>query len=361
MAITSSDQVPGTPRPNFFSLQTGGPLASGYVPLGSVLDSKSASGPKSKGSGVIPGAPQDGSGGLWAGNSSVANSAARAAADAQAKADAAANAAKAAARSQSSKENANTQRVIDTLFGTLKGYRSGRDQALKNAQAVLRASITGLDRQYTQTVDDLESSTDRNEADEAAKTFANRSNRARESRALLEQLVSQGAGETDQLRGMVQAFTNADANQLDVTSAYYDTLNNINSSLRQANSSTENARRNAWGQAEDARAQAYTDFANNYTQVWTDIQRTAASNSNIDSEYSEGFKADFHGKDPYKEAASQAGYTYEWKPPKEDWAQGWKGKETKLGQDTSTQSMGATTLLGGLRRAEGATLRRVED
>ena len=275
-------------------------------------------------------------------------------------ADADEAAAKKAGKSQTAKENSNTQKIINTLIGSIKGYTAGRDQSLANATAIFNEGIKGVSSQYTQTLGDLQFSQDQNEADETSKTYANRSNRAREQQSLMEQMLSQGAGETDQLRGMVQAFENADANQLDVTTAYYDTMNSVNSGLRQANMDTENARRNVWGQKEEARGQAYENFYNNYTQIWTDAQRTAASNSNINSAYSTAFNPTFGGKDPLKEATRYAGDIYTWKAPKTGWAENWADKDTLIGAQVTTPTMAAAaTKLGPIKRAEGANLRKV--
>ena len=195
-----------------------------------------------------------------------------------------------------------------------------------------------------------------NEEDEGSKSFAAKSNFARERRSLQEQAALQGAGETDQLRAQVQALSNLDANLREVNTAYQDTRESVNNGRRQANITTETARNNAWGAREEARTKAAEDYYANYTQTWTDIQRTAASNTNISSDYSTAFKANFGGKDPLKEASKMAGKTREWKAPKKDWATTWKGKASKdIGRDVNTGPVVTTT---GPQRAEGVTLQR---
>ena len=272
-------------------------------------------------------------------------------------------AAKAAGKKQTAKENKNTQEIIDTLINSVKGYASGRDQSVKNAQSIFAEGIHGIDSQYGQTVADLGKTQDLNEADETAKTYANRANRAREQQAILEQMQSQGAGETDVLRGLVSAFENADANQMEVTGSYYDSMNNVNSGLRQANITTENARRNVYGNEQEAIGQANENYYNNYTQLWTDAQRAAASNTNIDSAYSTAFTANFgknsRGKpvNPLDEATKFAGKVFEWTPPATGWAENWLNKKTQLGAQVTTPTLAAgSTRLGPLKRAEGANL-----
>ena len=271
---------------------------------------------------------------------------------------AAESAARKVAKDQAAKENANTQAIINMLRGSLAGYAAGRDTQLANAESVFTQALAGIGKQYQLNSDDLGSQAARNESDEAAKTFSNRTNRSRERQALLEQAASQGAGETDQLRTIVQAFENADANQQEVTTAYNDSLGSIRSSLTGINASTENARRNAWGQREDARSQAMNDYYKNYMQTWTDIQRTAASNSNIDSDYSVGFNADFGGLDPVAEAARYAGTTRKFEAPDEEFTSMWDGKRDTIGKETTPTKLAAMTRLGPVKKAEGSDLRK---
>ena len=308
--------------------------------------------------GRIPGVPID-MGPLWDGRGSGGSGIDPAAAAAAAAAEAAAEAAaKAAARAQSEKENAATQDIINTLLSMREGYLTGRDKQLENADAIFAEALTGIGSQYDQTIADLGHAQRRNEEDEGAKTGAIRSNRAREQTSIQEQLIAQGAGETDALRSMVQAFENADANQLEVTTSYADTLNSVDSNVRQTNAATENARRNAWGQKEDSRAQAYEDYYKNYTQLMTDVQRTAAGNTNVDSDYSVAFNPDFQGLNILDEVKRYAGEVYDWEAPDATWAGAWAGQKKNIGgKKTTATSLAGLTTLGGLKRAEGVDLR----
>ena len=271
---------------------------------------------------------------------------------------AAESAARASAKAQSDKENSNTQAIINTLLGALGGFAKGRDTSVANADGVFNQAITGIGSQYGQSAADLDTQAGRNEADESAKTFANRSNRSRERQSLLEQAASQGAGETDQLRAVVQAFENADANQLEVQTSFADTLSSIRSSLTGMNSNTENARRNAWGQREDSRSQAWNDFYKNHSQTWTDIQRTAAQNTNTDSDYSNAFNANFNGHDPVAEAARYAGVQRKWEAPDDEFTSMWGGKRDTIGKESNTTQLSAMTRLGPVKKAEGSDLRK---
>ena len=301
----------------------------------------------------IPGVPTSSSPYDWAG---VGTPPPAGKSDAEKRADAEAAKAKRAGKAQTAKENKNTQDIIDTLIRSIEGYRSGYKQQQKNADAIFKNTLGSLDSQYQQTIEDLASTQGLNEEDEGAKSFAAKSNFARERRSLQEQAALQGAGETDQLRAQVQALGNLDANLREVNTAYQDTRESVNSGRRQANITTETARNNAWGSREEARTKAAEDFYANYTQTWTDIQRTAASNTNIGSDYSTAFQANFRGKNPRTEASKNAGKTRVWQAPKKGWATTWSGKaSTDLGRDVNT---GPAMTMTGPQRAEGVTLQR---
>src|SRR6478752_5261708 len=209
---------------------------------------------------------------------------------------AAANAAAALAKAnkegkdRTAKENAATQSIIDTLLKSLTGYEKGRDTGLANADTALGDALSGILANYTGAVGN-------NLQDQASKSAANVTNRARERTALLSQVLSQGGGETDALRAVVQAFQNFDANQLGVDRAFFDTERQINSQIAGANSQAETSRRTAWQQFQEARGQVMNDYYKNYSDVWTNAQRTGAQNTNIDSDSSTGFTANYGGKD----------------------------------------------------------------
>jgi len=266
--------------------------------------------------------------------------------------------AKAAGKAQTAKENLATQQIIDALLGSLAGYAKGRDTLVSNAQTTYDEVLAGILSNYGAAVDDYEKSADRNRQDESSKSAANVTNRARERTALLSQVLSQGAGETDAMRAILQAFANFDANQAGITGTFYDNERNINAQIAGANSQASTSRRSAFEQLQSARAQAHNEYYKNYTDVWTNIQRTAAQNTNIDSDYSTAFNANFQGKDPVKEAARYAGLAYKRETKDDEYFDNFEGR--REGQDTRLASVNraASTTISGPRRAEGATLRR---
>ena len=262
-----------------------------------------------------------------------------------------------AGKSQSAKENAATQNILDALFGSIKGFESGRDTQLKNADDALNRTLEGILANYSSAVTDYEDSADANAADYDSKTNANVANRARERMSLLQQAASQGAGETDQLRAQVQAFLNSNANQLELDTARTDTERSILSQIANANSQAESQRRSAWAQNQEARGSAMNEFYKNYSDTMTNAQRTAAQNTNVDGDFSEGFKADLKGYDLVKEASRYAGQTYREEKQTDDWYRQFKGRREGEKRQTASTARAASTTISAPRAAEGATLR----
>ncbi|QYC53812.1 hypothetical protein SEA_EUGENEKRABS_42 [Microbacterium phage EugeneKrabs] len=271
------------------------------------------------------------------------------------------SAAEASARKQgkdrTARENAATQGILDALFKSIAGYEAGRDTQLKNADDALARALDGILGNYNMAMGDYEESNAANASDYDAKTAANVANRARERMSLLQQAASQGAGETDQLRAQVQAFLNANANQLELDTARSDTERSILSQIANANSQAESQRRSAWNQNQEARGSAMNEFYKNYSDTMTNAQRVAAQNTNIDSDYSTGFQADTKGYNLVDEASRYAGQTYKEERKDDAWYKNFEGRRTgQRGRTASSSRAGATTI-SAPKAAEGATLR----
>ena len=265
--------------------------------------------------------------------------------------------AKKAGKDQTAKQNAATQAIINSLLGALGGYATGRDQQIKNANNALEQILGGIAANYATASGDYAESADRNDQDYDTKTAAIVANRARERTSLLQQAASQGAGETDQLRAVIQAFANAQANQTEADTARADTERQINSQIAGLNAQTEAQRRSAWQQNQEAIGTAWNEYWKNYSDTWTNIQRTGAGNTNIDSDYSTAFTADYDGKDPVKEASRFAGKTYATKNKDDEYFEDFEGRqEGRKGRTVSSQRAGMVTV-SAPKRAEGATLR----
>jgi len=275
---------------------------------------------------------------------------------AAAKAAAAEAAAKKAAKDQSIRENEATKAIVDSLVKSLAGYEKGRDTQIANVRRTLDTALGGILSQYQGAAEDSEKFAARNAQDFDSKSNANILNRVRESTDLMQQVLSQGAGETDSLRALQQATRNFDANQQDVQASFRDTLRSINSNLASAARSAENARLNAWQSSQEGLASAWDAYWKNVADTWTNIQRTEASNTNIDSDYSVGYKPQYQ-QQAVNEIANVVGKTYQTEKPADGWAAAFGRRPDFEGTPVASNRAAAATV-GPLRRAEGATLRK---
>ncbi|QNN98090.1 hypothetical protein SEA_FEDE_42 [Microbacterium phage Fede] len=260
-----------------------------------------------------------------------------------------------AGKEKSDKENSATQAIIDALLGSLTGYEKGRDQKIANADRSLQTSLQGIMESLRLATQDYDDTSKSNEEDQAAKSAANVTNRARERTSLLQQAASQGAGETDHLRAQIQAFLNSDANQGEVDRSFFDTQRSILSQVAGANSQAETSRRSSWNQNQEAIGSAWDEFWKNRGDVFTNIQRTAAANTNVDSDYSNAFNARYGGYDPVKEAAAAAGQTYKTQSKDDDYFK--EGRIVGRDRKVTSGSRAGATQIKAPKAAEGATLR----
>jgi hypothetical protein len=265
--------------------------------------------------------------------------------------------AKAAGKAQSAKENSATQGIIDALMKSLEGYAQGRDTGLANNQRAYDDTLTGILSNYASAVADYDKTSTTNEQDEVSKSAANVTNRARERMGNLMQVLSQGGGETDALRSLLTVFQNFDANQMDIARSFFDTDRQIGSQITGANTQAETSRRSAWQQLQEANSQVTNDYYKNYMDVWTNAQRTAAQNTNTDSDYSTAFNANFGGKDPVQEASKFAGKSYETETKDDEFFKNFQGRKEPKKTELSSTSRAGTTTINAPQAAEGATLR----
>jgi len=281
--------------------------------------------------------------------------------EAAAKQAAAEAAAKKAGKDKAGRENDATASVVDSLVKSLTNYAKGRDTQYSNAKKNFDTSLSGILSQYNNAAKDANEYADRNEQDYDSKSVSNTTNMVRESNDLLEQALSTGAGETDTLKALQQAARQFDNNQADVASSFQDTLRSINSQLNGANSTAENNRLNAWQQQQEARASAFNDYNKNMADTWTNIQRTEAGNTNIDSDYSVGFQNRYGDDDKVKandEISKYTGKTYAVEKAPEGWAANWEGKQKEIRDTARLGNRAAAVSVGTLKRAEGASLRK---
>lgn len=292
---------------------------------------------------TVPVKPTDPNGGLPSGGSGGSGGGGGYDPYAAAQAQAAAAAAKAKADA-----NAATKSLVDQQHGLLSGFAKQRDTKLANITRALTDADKALLDTYGKTLQGLLGLVADNDAAEADSSFANIANAIRERGDILEQVASQGAGETDQFRAQMQALRNYDANQNETNRSFFDTLRANNRAITGLNTDVTTSRQNLYSQAEADREQAYANYYNQTADTWTQIANIENANQGNDYQKQYANAGD--------EAAKATGSSYKRRnldPALKSWAG--MGKE----QDRALSSNRAGTVtLGPVKRAEGSTLRQ---
>ena len=238
---------------------------------------------------------------------------------------------------------------LTALQGLLKnGFAKAREQKLKNAFTLYAAQDKDLVNGYNSRMAGILKNRDDNEKSEVDASFANLSNRARESTDLLAQAASQGAGETDTLKTQLMAIRNWDANQADVNRSYFDTQRSINSSIADLNADTRTARMNL-----------AVDALGDYDQIWTNYYNQRADAYTQMGNIHANPYSDSH--DPkstaYTGMAKEASSA--WKNPGVNKSlQNWKGSVQEQERKLNNSAYKGADTVNNIKRPEGSTLKK---
>jgi len=245
-------------------------------------------------------------------------------------------------------------------FGTARDTRIG---SIRQQQGIVDRDL--LD-QYDVSYSSLRDQTLRNERSEAADSFANLRNRARERVNAMEQTAIQGAGESDTLRAGLMSLRNWDANQQEINTAYWDTLSSVNASLGGLTSATKTSRLNNFLDAEskvgdqwqnyyNQMTDAYTNLGNIYGQMSSDYG-DAMVNDKKSSDSKSQKSASKQAKSAFNKAAAQVGKAYSTQMPSAA-LQGWAGNPDFEGQQNMSRFEAGFSAQTASKAPEGAQLR----
>ena len=238
---------------------------------------------------------------------------------------------------------------LTALQGLLKGgFAKAREQKLKNAFTLYAAQDKDLVNGYNGRMAGILKSRDDNEKSEVDASFANLSNRARESTDLLAQAASQGAGETDTLKTQLMAIRNWDANQADVNRSYFDTQRSINSSISDLNADTRTARMNL-----------AVDALGDYDQIWTNYYNQRADAYTQMGNIHANPYSDSHNPKSTAYAGMAKEASSAWKNPGVNKSlQNWKGSVQAQERKLNNSAYKGADTVNNIKRPEGSTLKK---
>jgi hypothetical protein len=212
--------------------------------------------------------------------------------------------------------------------------------------------------QYLSAVSDAEKAT----GDELQKGFRNL---VRERADSMTAILEQGAGETDALRTMLMNARNWHANASDANRAYYDTMQSVNQGINDLNIDTKTAMANAHMTNEGQKEAAWQGFYNQRASALTELGNTYGKQAEYLAQAKElGLKgtkprlatARTGMKKAFAASSNELGKSYV-QQPLPDWIEGWQGTALQERRQENT-NLASAPVMEGVRRAQGATLRK---
>lgn len=163
-----------------------------------------------------------------------------------------------------------------------RGDRNLRDRGLggelktnlKNVERAMRTADEILMTGYGERVGALGKQVESNEKSANTQGFTAQTERGRQRANALSELMAQGAGESDVLRGQGMSLRSWAANQGEVNRAFHDSAESINASLTDLTTDTRSARVQNQQQAIDDKAQLWNSYFDAKSEALTQLGNT---------------------------------------------------------------------------------------
>ena len=285
---------------------------------------------------------------------------------AQAKADKKEKAAKKAAGNKYLEQAGNLEAQAKAIRQALDiDFASARDNNLGDISRALGDQITALQTGHAQRAKLFLDSAKDTEVATASTQEESFSNAVRERADTLTNILTQGAGETDTLRGMLMAAKNWNANAGEANRAYFDSMRSVNQGIVDLNVDTKGQMANAFSTSESERDRIWSDFYNRRAEAFTQLGNIKGQQKDYYASAKEmGVKpkkgtekaAQDAMEKAFKDSAVESGkgYTQAALP---NWISDYQGQD-QLKAEQSNSNLAAAVTFDPVAKAEGATLRK---
>ena len=244
-------------------------------------------------------------------------------------------------------------------------FASARDNNLGDINKTLNEQVATLTSAHRLRAEQFLKSAEDTEVATASTQEESFSNAVRERADTLTNILSQGAGETDTLRGMLMAAKNWSANAGEANRAYFDSMRSVNAGIMDLNVDTKSGLAGAATSAEAERDRIWQDFYNRRSEAFTQLGNTLGQKADYYAQAKEmGVKpkkgaekaTEDAMKKAFKDSAVESGksYTQQALPT---WISDYQGQE-QVKAEQSNSNLAAAVTFDPVAKAEGATLRK---
>ena len=160
---------------------------------------------------------------------------------------------------------------IDAKREGLKQLKLSRDQNLSDIGQLIDAQLGQLKEGAAKRGAGFLTAADNNAKATDSSQQQNISNLVREQSEATEQILTQGAGETDMMKALLMGARNWQANTSEANRAYFDTQASVNQGITDLNLDTQTALSNTWTQGEADKEKIWQEFRDSRSEILNEI------------------------------------------------------------------------------------------